>query len=107
MEPLDDKELNQLLRQWKAPDAPSTLERRIAPQPASPWRWLLTGSIRIPVPVGIVVVLMLVLWIMWGRSTVVPVVVQSPRGTLADFQPVEQLQPTIVERNDENHQQYK
>ena len=52
MEPMDDRELNQLLRQWEAPGAPA------APAPAGAsarepwWRWFVTGTIRIPVPVG-------------------------------------------------------
>ena len=47
MEPLNDNELRDLLRQWEAPAAPQHLERRIFGEPRKkPWyRWLLTGSI--------------------------------------------------------------
>jgi hypothetical protein len=107
MEPLSEKELSQLLRQWKAPAAPAGLTHRVMPQAWSRWRWLLTGSVRVPVPVGIVAVLALVVWILWGRSTPEPVAQSPGSSTLADFQPVEQLQPTIVERNNENKQEYK
>lgn len=105
MEPLDDKELSGLLRKWAAPDAPLSLKRRVMLQPASGWRWLFKGSIRVPVPVGIAAVLVLVLWMAFWRTPPAPVVEPAPSSTLADFQPVEQLEPTIIERNDEN--QYK
>ena len=107
MEPLDDKELNGLLREWKAPDAPPSLQRRVLPRPRSRWRWFLTGSIRIPAPVGIAAIVILALWMAFGRPAPAPVV-QAPRGasTLADFQPVEQLQPKVIERTDENGQPY-
>lgn len=49
MEPLNDDELKRALRQWKAPDAPTTLERRLLPREPW-WRWLLTGTVRVPVP---------------------------------------------------------
>ena len=102
-EPLDDNELKQLLRQWKAPEAPPGLERRVLPRPLPWWKWLFTGSIRIPVPVGLAAVLVLLLWILWQRPAPVPApVAQSPGSTLANFQPVEQLQPTIVERKNDN-----
>jgi hypothetical protein len=47
--PLNDDELKQALRQWQAPNAPASLERRVLPQDPW-WRWLLTGTVRIPVP---------------------------------------------------------
>jgi hypothetical protein len=102
MEPLDEKELNQLLRQWKAPDAPAHLNPRVAPQPAPWWKWLVTGTIRVPVPVGFAAILIVVLWIVFGRPDPAPVLPPSASTTLADFQPVEQLELTIVERNDDN-----
>src|SRR5262249_44292244 len=52
MEPLNDKELNQLLRQWEAPDAPATLRIPARPR-VSPWQWLWSGRIHVPVPVGV------------------------------------------------------
>jgi quercetin dioxygenase-like cupin family protein len=47
---MDDQELNQLLREWKAPNAPPDLR---IPRTQSSWvRWLISGSIRVPVPVA-------------------------------------------------------
>jgi hypothetical protein len=102
MQPLDDEELNGLLKEWRAPMAPASLERRVLARPVSPWRWLVTGSIRIPVPLGIAAVVLLVLWVVFGQ-TAPPPAVQVPNGsTLADFQPVEQLEPSLVEIADES-----
>jgi len=53
MEPLNDNELNQLLRRWEAPDAPQSLQIPSAPK-ASLWQWLWTGRIPVPVPIGVV-----------------------------------------------------
>ena len=97
MEPLNEKELTELLRQWKAPEAPQSLEARLLPQRPSWWRWLFTGTIRVPVPVGIVAAVVLALWLLSGEPT--PVTAPPPAAgvSLADFQPVEQLEPKVVE----------
>jgi hypothetical protein len=99
MEPLDEKELNHLLQTWEAPAAPQSLEDRVLSARRPKWRWwkwLVTGSIRIPVPVGVAVVGLLALWFYFARQPV-PVVPQA-KGTvsLADFRPVEQLEPVIL-----------
>ena len=47
---MNDDELKEALQQWKAPDAPAALERRVLGEPQPWWRWLLTGSVRVPVP---------------------------------------------------------
>ena len=98
MEPLDEKELSQLLRKWEAPDAPASLTSRILPQRGSWWRWLITGTIRIPAPVGVAVVLLVVLWLYSNAFTRRPAVTQQPSGAVsfADFQPVQQLEPRVV-----------
>ena len=112
MEPFDDHELSEILGAWKAPAPPGTLRDRVLPrrQPATPtvpakparqalWRWLLTGTIRIPVPVGVAALIVLAFW-MYARvpntPTAIPQVPQSAPVTLADFQPVARLQPKIV-----------
>jgi quercetin dioxygenase-like cupin family protein len=58
---MDDQELNQLLREWTAPEAPPDLRPRRAR--GSPLRWLITGTIRVPVPVALAVLLLAALWI--------------------------------------------
>src|SRR5712692_4485973 len=97
MEPLDEKELSLLLRQWESPVAPASLGRRVLPRRGSWWRWLFTGTIRIPVPVGVAAVVLVGLWIHYSKAPArVPVAQPAPTVSLADFQPVKQLEPQLV-----------
>lgn len=98
MEPLNDNELNDLLRQWKAPAAPASLAEKFFPKPAPLpwWRWLLAGSIRVPVPLGLAALVVLVLSVVFGVSNRQPAIRPAGAVTLADFQPVKQLQPRII-----------
>jgi len=100
---MDDKELSQLLRRWKAPETPSSLTRRVLPPKRSGWRWLLTGSIRIPVPLGVAALLVLALWLLIDRKPAPePIAQPAPDSiTLADFQPVHQLEPRVLGKNQE------
>jgi len=64
MQPLDDDELRGLLREWRPPLTPSSLESSVYNMANPPWfkrylRWLATGSIRVPVPVGLAVAMLL------------------------------------------------
>ena len=67
MEPLNENELNQLLRKWEAPSAPPGLRQRILPPRKSRLSWLLKGSIRIPVPAAIAAAALIALWIHYSR----------------------------------------
>jgi hypothetical protein len=104
MDSFDDRQLSEMLEEWKAPDAPPTLRNRVLPRqpaPAGParpaaWRWLLTGSIRIPVPVGVAALIVLALWLYSQRPSPPVPVPPGPPVTLADFQPVVRLEPKIV-----------
>ena len=96
MEPLDDNELNQLLRQWDAPSAPPTLAGRVFSARKTWWTWLWTGSIRVPVPVALAAALLVALWIHFSRPAVRPSIAQPGSVSLADFQPVQQLKPVLV-----------
>ena len=97
MDPLDDLELDRLLRHWEAPPAPATLRQRVFPRRMPAWRWLLTGTIRIPVPVGAAALVLAAVWIYTAvapsRASVEP---GSTVVSLADFQPVAALEPRIV-----------
>jgi hypothetical protein len=103
MEPTDDRELNRLLREWKAPAAPPHLHapRRPAGQPW--WRWLLTGTIRVPVPAGLAAVAALIaIWIYSSArvnsqpAIAEPPAIQEPVVSLADFQPVDKVELRVV-----------
>lgn len=104
MEPLDDNELNQLLRQWKTPATPEKIGQRVSPRTGSWWRWLIAGTIRVPVPVVIVMVAALVLMFYFRTSGAPRRQNGSQHGvSLADFQPVRQLEPRVIGRGDEAH----
>jgi hypothetical protein len=97
MEPLDDDELNQLLQRWQAPPAPHNLHERVFPPQKSWWAWLLTGSVPIPVPAIIAAAIVIALWLHFSRPAS-PVRVKQPGSvSLADFRPVEQLEPVLVQ----------
>lgn len=104
MEPLDDKELNHLLQQWKAPATPASIEQRVLSRSEPWWRWLIAGTIRVPVPVGVAILAVLALLLYFGRS-------ETPKSTqerakvvsLADFQPVRELEPRVIGRGYEAH----
>ena len=76
MEPLNDNELNQLLRRWEAPDAPQSLQPPSAPK-ASLWQWLWTGRIPVPVPVGVLLFAVVAMLVVVSLKTK-PVIPVSP-----------------------------
>jgi quercetin dioxygenase-like cupin family protein len=58
---MDDQELNRLLREWNAPDAPPGLR---PPRVRGSWvRWLISGTIPVPVPAALAALLLVALWI--------------------------------------------
>lgn len=97
MEPLNDNELNRLLKSWQAPAAPPDLERRIFGG-HSPWRWLMTGSIRVPIPVFALLLVAIALAWMLPRTRA-PQIASPPELKLSDFQPVAEMKPRIVGRS--------
>jgi hypothetical protein len=107
VEPLSDKELDDLLRHYVAPAAPATLEAHFFPQaePLPWWRWLASGSLRVPVPAVVAAVVLLAVSMLFGlaqrqRAVQPP---QQHSVTLADFQLVKQLQPRIIRRGHERN----
>jgi quercetin dioxygenase-like cupin family protein len=67
---MDDQELNRLLREWRAPNAPPKLRPPRAD--TSRLRWLISGSIPVPVPMAFAALLLLVLWMSWPRLGLTP-----------------------------------
>jgi quercetin dioxygenase-like cupin family protein len=100
---MEDKELDRLLREWKAPNAPMHLR----PRPTrSGWlAWLITGSIRVPVPVALGAMVLAALWVAAARSEPTsPPETAGPRrsGELARFAltgPLEGFDAVLVEVN--------
>jgi hypothetical protein len=104
MEP-NDPELRKLLREWEVPATPPSLERRILgnTRPRTTWwRALLTGYIRVPVPVGVVMAIALVVLGALAIREQRP----APTGTrvemtvdLKRFQPVQEVKVRVIRRN--------
>ena len=86
---MTDDELRSMLSTWKAPPAPKTLRGRIFRRRRLLFRWLLSGEIRVPVPV---VLAALCLLIFAAYRALKPSV-----SSLSDFEHVQQFQPRIVE----------
>ena len=97
MEPLNDDELSELLHQWQAPHAPVRLDARVlGRERLAWWRWLLSGTIRVPVPAGILAITILLVSVYWALSARPTAEKPARTVTLSDFQPVKQLQPRII-----------
>jgi quercetin dioxygenase-like cupin family protein len=100
---MDDRELNQLLREWKAPDAPPDLHPRSALR--SRPRWLVTGAIRVPVPAALAALLLVAIWIAstWPRPMPTPgTSAPRPSGELVRYPltgPLEGFDAVLVELN--------
>jgi hypothetical protein len=108
MEPLNDGELRELLDKWEAPGAPAMLERRIfgdSERGKQRWyRWLVSGSIRVPVPVA--AVLLAVLLLVWSLRPAGPRSGSAPVAhelAFSDFRPVKELKPRVVRSNYEGN----
>lgn len=95
MESSDDRELRRMLREWEAPAAPPGLRSRVMRRRSSPWRWLLTGTIRLPVPVGVAAAVAAVAWLALGGADAELPGTRPATVSLGDFQPVAQLEPVV------------
>ena len=96
MDPFDDRDLSLLLREWKAPDAPATLRERVIGARLPWWGWLFTGTIRVPVPVAVAIALLFAAWAYTRLPATAPLTEAKPTVSLADFEPVRQLEPRVV-----------
>jgi hypothetical protein len=96
MEPLNENELDELLRKWEAPGAPPSLKRHVFPVRASWWAWLFRGTIRVPVPLVLAAAVLIALWVHYSRSSAPPRAAEPGTVSLADFKPVPQLEPVVV-----------
>ena len=98
MEPLNDQELDNLLQQWQARPAPDSITRKVMQaRRGTWWKWLLTGSIRIPVPLAFALcaALLLMLAVVYSRS--------PEKQDRSEFQPVKRLEPRIIRSSYESN----
>jgi quercetin dioxygenase-like cupin family protein len=99
---MDDRELNRLLGEWKAPDAPPHLRPR---RPRQSWLgWLVTGSVRVPVPVALAALLVAAFWTVSTRTEPLSPEASTPRpsGEVARYAltgPLEGFEAVLVELN--------
>ena len=97
MDPANDSKLSELLKEWQISGAPPSLDERVLGPRRRWWSFLLTGSIRIPVPA--VIVLAAILLIM-AASLLRPRQPPAPQAStsinLAEFQPVKDLNVRII-----------
>ena len=87
MEPQDDPELSKVLKEWRVTGAPPSLDTRVLGRRTAWWSFVLTGSIRVPVPVGIALAaLVLMMAATLIRQWTAPP--QPAPVSLVDFRPV-------------------
>ena len=77
MLPISNDELHALLCEWKPPDVPADLEGRVQKafekRKRLSWRWWLTGTVRMPVPVCAAAVILLTGFVVvWFRIAGAP-----------------------------------
>ncbi len=101
MEPGDDPKLTELLREWQVPDAPPSLDARVLGPRKNWWSFLFTGSIRVPVPVGLAIVAIV---LAMGAALLRQ---REPRPVsstinLIDFRPVSDVNVRVIRNHDSN-----
>ena len=95
MEPTDDRKLSELLKEWQVPGAPSSLDARVLARRVSWWSFLLTGSIRVPAPVGVAIAaILLAMGVALVRQPTVKRA-DSP-VSLVDFRPVDDPHVRVI-----------
>jgi hypothetical protein len=95
VEPTDDLKLNELLKEWQVPGAPPSLDARVLARREKWWSFLLTGSIRVPVPVGVAIATILLLM---GVALVRQPAVKRADSpvSLVDFRPVDDPHVRVI-----------
>src|SRR5258708_3615487 len=101
-EELTDRELDGLLREWKAPRAPAHLRSAVFSARGAWWRRMWTTSFRVPVPVAVCLTALLAIGGWWlTRPTAPRVIVRTEVRTERVEVPVvtERVVPKVVYRD--------
>jgi hypothetical protein len=95
MESTDDPKLSELLKEWQVPGAPPSLDVRVLARRERWWSFLLTGSIRVPVPVGVAIAAIL---LAMGVALVRQPAVKRANSpvSLVDFRPVDDPRVRVI-----------
>ena len=103
MESKDDSRLRGLLKEWELEGAPESLDARVAAFRRSWWSFLWTGSIRVPVPVGLaaVAILLAMTFALARRQAAAPASI-APSISLVDFQPVDDVNVRVIRGHEPN-----
>ena len=106
MEPSDDRRLSELLREWNLQGGPPPLDARVAIFQKHWWSFLLTGSIRVPVPVGVVLVAILLLMagaLMRRQAVSTPSIAPAAQSIdLVNFRPVNDVNVRVIRGHEPN-----
>jgi hypothetical protein len=96
MEPNDDAKLRELLKEWQIDGAPPSLDERVLGPRKRWWSFLLTGSVRIPVPavIAIFAALLVMAAALFYRRPAPPQ--KAASVNLADFQPMKTLNYRVI-----------
>jgi len=96
---MSDRELKKLLNEWQAPELSPELEETIFAGRTAWWKWPLTGHVRLPAPMALAA-LVLLAWSLFRPAQPAPT---PPKEVdVADFQPVQNLNPRIVRNEHAN-----
>lgn len=101
MEPGDDRELHDVLKEWRVADAPRSLDERVLQRRAPSWRAMLTRSIRIPVPMALAAAAILLVLTVALLTRTPPAEPAPSSVSLANFRPVSDLNVRVI-RNGSN-----
>jgi hypothetical protein len=100
MEPTNDPQLSRLLKEWQMAGAPPSLDARVLGRPKRWWSFLLMGSIRLPVPVGLAIAVgLLAMAAALMRQPPAALDPGAPVVSLVDFRPAEDLNVRVIRRD--------
>lgn len=99
MENDDDPKLRELLREWRVPGAPRSLDERVMGLRKPRWTALFTGSIRIPVPVGLATAAALLVMGSALLKQRPEAERTAPSVNLVDFRPVKDVNVRVIRAN--------